>query len=365
MSAEHPGKKIEALLNASRMSRKELAERTSVSEKHISTLISGERNITASFARKLGYVFGNKLDAKYWQHLQAEYDLAELEQKEQNHISDDELTALKHLGDVVQYFVRQGKLEKSDSQNEQVIKLRSLLRISDLARMQKVSYNAAYRAQVKSNARVDPFVLFAWQSICETETRDIPVSSALNVELLEDRLGEIKTLMFDQIAEGMHKLQSILSECGIRFNVVRNFRGAPVQGFIKDLIEDRDGLPAHEMILCLTLRGARADSFWFTLFHEIAHIINGDYTAKFIDFDSVDNRIEIRANQYARDFLIDPDEYVRFVREHQNITWNNIEEFAQKVKVQPFIVLGRLQNDQILGWSAYPNHVVRYKWLED
>lgn len=366
MYAEHPGRKIEALLNANSMSRKELADRTCVSEKHISTLISGERNITASFARKLGYVFGRKLDAKYWQQLQAEYDLAELEKKDRYHITDDELSALKHLGDVVQYFVRRGKLKESDSENEQVIKLRSLLKISDLSFMPKVSYNAAYRAQVKSNARVDPYVLFAWQSICEAETMDIPVSSALNVELLKDRLGEIKALMFDQIADGMQKLQIIMSECGIRFNVVRNFRGAPVQGFIKNLIGERSGLPVHELILCLTLRGARADSFWFTLFHEIAHIINGDYTAKFVDFDSVDSKIEIRANQNARDFLIDPDEYVSFVRVHRTgISWDDIEGFAHKVRVQPFIVLGRLQNDQILGWSSFHSHVVRYKWLED
>ena len=77
MNAEHPGKKIEALLKANSMTRKELAARTAVTEKHISTLISGERNITASFARKLGCVFDG-YNASRWQQLQNEYDLSEL-----------------------------------------------------------------------------------------------------------------------------------------------------------------------------------------------------------------------------------------------------------------------------------------------
>ena len=69
------------------MSRKELATRTDVTEKHINTLISGERNITVSFAKKLGYIFPvSKIDpndprenAKYWQSLQNDYDISILQ----------------------------------------------------------------------------------------------------------------------------------------------------------------------------------------------------------------------------------------------------------------------------------------------
>jgi len=361
MNAEHPGKKIEALLKANSMSRKELAARTAVTEKHISTLISGERNITASFARKLGCVFDG-YGASRWQQLQNEYDLSELEKKERNSITDEEFAVLKHLGDIISYFESKGGISHADSKADKVLKLRGLLKISDLTLMPHVSYNAAYRAQLTSNALIDPYVLFAWQSICEIETRKLKASSALNVGLLKEKLGAIKNMMSDSISDVRQRLQDIMSECGIRFKVVRNFRGAPVQGFIKDITDEESG--NHELIMCLTIRRARADIFWFTLFHEIAHVLNGDYRAKFVDFSSESSEAENRADCFARDFLIPPEEYLAFTMEHRSPGWEDIEEFAKKVNVPPFIVLGRLQKDEIVDWSYCPDQVVMYKWIE-
>ena len=359
MKVEHPGKKIEALLKATGMSRKELAVRTTVTEKHINTLIAGEKKITTSYARKLGYVFDG-MDAAAWQKLQNDYDMAQAEEKELNSISDVELGILKNLDEVFKYLVRYHNLRKTNNPVEKVMELRKKLKISDLAFIPHISYNAAYRAQLTSNVRVDPYVLFAWQSICEIETSDIKISSALNVERLKDQLEKIKTLMFDGINEGIQKLQDILSGCGIAFNVVRNFRGAPVQGFIKHVTDNKY---SQKLILCLTLRRSRADTFWFTLFHEIAHILNGDYTAKFVDFDSANSAAEIKADKFARDFLIPPEEYMSFIQEHHDIRWVDIEQFAEQIKVKPFIVLGRLQKDQILDWSDYGDHVDMYKWV--
>lgn len=361
MNAEHPGKKIEALLKANSMTRKELAARTAVTEKHISTLISGERNITASFARKLGCVFDG-YNASRWQQLQNEYDLSELEKKERNSITDEEFAVLKHLSDVIRYFAGKGKIRESDSQADKVLRLRELLKISDLTLMPHVSYNAAYRAQLTSNALIDPYVLFAWQSICEIETGNLKASSALNTGLLKEKLAGIRALMSDSISDVRQRLQDIMSECGIRFKVVRNFRGAPVQGFIKDITDEESG--NHELIMCLTLRRARADIFWFTLFHEIAHVLNGDYRAKFVDFSSESSEAENRADSFARDFLIPPEEYLAFTMEHRSPGWEDIEEFAKKVNVPPFIVLGRLQKDEIVDWSYCPEQVVMYKWID-
>lgn len=48
---ENPGIVLERKIKNSEMSRKELAQRTSVTERHISTVISGERGISPSFAQ--------------------------------------------------------------------------------------------------------------------------------------------------------------------------------------------------------------------------------------------------------------------------------------------------------------------------
>lgn len=145
------------------------------------------------------------------------------------------------------------------------------------------------------------------------------------------------------------------AECGIAFQVVKNFRGAPVQGFIKETTAGR-------IIMCLTIRGKRADRFWFTLFHEIAHILNGDNKIRFVDFNSVHNKAEELADCFARDKLISPEQYKEFISSDNFTSLNAIRSFAKKIGVKPFIVLGRLQKDEFIEWSEYPNEITYYDW---
>ena len=333
------------------MSRKELAQRTNVTEKHICTIINGDKGISVAFARKLGYVF----DDIDWLKLQTEYENEQLRIKEANSVSSDEIEILKPLHEIMSYFIEKGFMHNDCGDVSKVIQLREFLKISDLTLIPNITYNAAYRAQLSSNVKVDPYVLFAWQRLCEEETKEIEMRNSLDVALLKKNIPEMKLMMFGDINQGISSLQNLFSECGIAFQVVKNFRGAPVQGFIKETAEQR-------LILCLTIRRQRADIFWFTLFHEIAHVLNNDYSKRFVDFDSLQSDIESKADKFASDTLIDSELYREFLRSSSYASWEQIEEFARKVNVQPFIVLGRLQNDKILDWSDYSNKVMKYSW---
>lgn len=348
----HPGEELQEKLNSSGMSRKELALRTNVTEKHICTIVNGDKGISTAFARKLGYVFETP---KYWIRLQAEYDAYQLNLQEEYEISQEEIKLLKSLRDIMAYFIDCGYMHNNCGDASKVIQLREFLQISDLTQIPKITYNAAYRAQLTTNVRVDPYVLFAWQRLCEKQTEDIPVKKHIDKDLLRNSVERIKKTMFGSINDGIQEIQEILAECGIAFQVVQNFRGAPVQGFIKETAEER-------LILCLTIRGKRADRFWFTLFHEIAHILNGDYKTRFVDFDSVQGKAEQLADQYASDILIAPEKYRQFILSRDCTSWERITAFAEAVGVKPFIVLGRLQNDEYLDWSEYSDKVVRYEW---
>ena len=350
-----PGVILKKMLKDSGMTNKELATRTGVTEKHISTILNGERKISPTFARKLGYVFK---DTKFWLNVQAEYDSEQLKIKEENEISDEEILILGNLKNIINYFIQKGWIHNNCGEPSKVMQLRKFLNVSDLLSIPNITYNAAYRAQIRTNIKVDPYVLFAWQRLCEKETENISVSKELNIEILKENIPKIKNLMFEDINTGIKKLTKIFAQCGIKFKVVKNFRGAPVQGFIKKISK-------NQLVLCLTLRGKRADRFWFTLFHEIAHILNNDYKNRFVDFDSGNNEIEIKADTVARNLLINPISYKNFIHSNEIITWSNIEEFSKKNNIRPFILLGRLQNDQILDWSDFSDKIVNYEWGED
>lgn len=68
----HPGETLTEVLQDRKMSQKELAIKTGVSEKYISAVISGQQNISSSFANKLEYALG--IEKEFWMNLQANYE---------------------------------------------------------------------------------------------------------------------------------------------------------------------------------------------------------------------------------------------------------------------------------------------------
>ena len=150
---KHPGEYLQDELNKSTMSRKELSLRTYVTEKHICTIVNGEKGISTAFAKKLGYVFK---DAGYWMNLQALFDEEQLNIQEKNNISKDEIKILKTLHDIMEYFIECGYIHNNCGDASKIIQLREFLQISDLTQIPKITYNAAYRAQLTTNVKVDP-----------------------------------------------------------------------------------------------------------------------------------------------------------------------------------------------------------------
>lgn len=344
----HPGETLLEILEEREMSQRELAIRTGMSEKHISTVLHGQKGISAAFAKKLEYALG--IESSFWMNLQANYDRELLEFEELNGISEQEIGILKNLKEVLDCWSSFGWIDTKASPVSVVLDLRMIFGMSNLLDTPKISYAAAYRAQCK-NSTVDPYVLFAWQRMCELLTKNIHITDGVDVNKLWDKIPEIKQVMFMRGNQIQKKLTSIFAECGIAFRIVPNFKGAPVQGFIKRADDS-------SLILCMTLRQKFADIFWFTLFHEISHILNGDTKNNFVDFDSVSGDIEARADRMAGEFLIDSKAYRVFIESAKYKTPQGIEEFAASQQIRDYIVLGRLMKEELIPWKARP----RYEW---
>ena len=344
----HPGETLQEILEDREMSQRELAIRTGVTEKHISTVIHGQKAISSAFAKKLEYALG--IEASFWMNLQTNYDQEILEFEELNNISKEELGLLKNLKDVIVYWSDLGWIDTTLNSAAQVIDLRVICGVSNLLDIPRTNYVAAYRAQVKKG-NIDPYTLFAWQKMCEKLTDDIVVADQIDVEKLKDKIPEIKQAMFLRANQIQKKLERIFAECGISFMIVPNFKGAPVQGLIKK--KDNGSL-----MLCITLRQKFADIFWFTLFHEISHIINGDTKTLFVDFDSVSSETEEKADNMAREFLIDSKAYKNFIDSGDYSSLRSIESFAESQNVKPYIVQGRLMKEKKIPWNCR----LRYDW---
>ena len=109
----------------------------------------------------------------------------------------------------------------------------------------------------------------------------------------------------------------------------------------------------------LTLRYKTDDQLWFTLFHELGHILLHRAKRSFVVDNAVEDltdRIvdpemqgyESEANRFAADTLIPPGELEEFLRKRE-FTNQTIPAFAERVGVGPGIVVGRLQHDNFLN----------------
>lgn len=346
----HPGETLKEVLEDRGMTQSELSIRTGVTAKHISTVLSGEKNISVSFAKKLEYALN--IEAEFWINLQSSYDKELIEFDELNSISDTEISIAKKLRLVFEFLVDKMILPACSHIEQKVLELRKFLSVSNLTAIPTLVSTGAFRAQTKVG--VDEYILYSWQRICEVLADSVEVES-LDANEQKEKLAElipsIKNLMFKSQSEFVAELKKMFSKIGIAFCVAPSFKGAPVQGFIKQKNE--------KTILCMTFRQKRADIFWFSLFHELGHLMNGDGKQKFIDFESVENDREKSADLFAQNSLINKQEYNNFINAG-DFTISKIKSFASQQNILPCVVIGRLQSDKYLKWTDYKSETIMY-----
>ncbi len=349
----HPGETLKEILEDKNMLQEELAERTGFSPKHISEVVNGKKGISPKLAKSLEYVFG--IPATFWINLQGIYDKEIVEFEEKNNISKNEFEIAKKIRPVLEYAVKLKLIDKISNDTEGVLVSRNICGVQNLTYMEKILSNqVAYRTATKQ--KVNPYILYTWQRVCELLAKKESNANYYNKTVLINNLENIKKLMFEENPNEMiKKLKDIFNECGITFELVKHFTGAPVQGFIEK--------KENRMILCMTIRQSYADIFWFTLFHEIGHILNGDIEYNKIDYYVENEEKENEADEFAKNLLINKDDYNSYINK-SDFSKESIIAFSKNQKVQPYIVIGRLQKDKKIEYNQYSDLKVRYKYKQ-
>lgn len=109
------------------------------------------------------------------------------------------------------------------------------------------------------------------------------------------------------------------------------------------------------------------DHFWFTFYHECAHLLLHSRKQVFIDVmqgkGSASMAQENEANAWAADFLIPAAAMRRFIRSFEGGE-EEILDFAEDIGIAPGIVVGQLQHNGIVGFKDM-NHLRQRFELEE
>lgn len=352
----HPGETIADVLEERGITQAELAARADVSPAYVSNVIAGKRDISSKFAMALEYALG--VPKSFWLNLQANYDAELLELNEADTVTDEERVALQSLREIISFLKKRNMMPNNQSRGDAVLSLRKIFCMSDISKLGTLVAVGAFR--VSKTATVDPIVMGAWLRLCQIIIeQDSKTVARFDVKNVGQMISELKSIMTNQQSDLQNDLRNVMARYGIKFSVVHNFRGAPVHGYIS---QNKNG----EYQMVLTIRGSFADIFWFSLFHEIGHIVNGDVSkvSGFIDvLNDADANREKAADKFASDALLDPESYSRFV-ENGDYTINAIIKYAGSQNVAPYIVIGRLQREGRVRYNWYSQYKQRYKWAE-
>lgn len=349
----HPGETLKEVLEEKNISQKDLAIRAGVTPAFVSKVIAGEKDISRKFAKGLEYALG--VDAAFWLNLQANYDAELLEVNEADSIDEKELSvyAILKKAKIVDYLRNCCSIPADTKREECLLQVRRVLKLSNLSSLSQLQTTGAFR--ISDKVEYDPYVLGAWIRICRMLAEQNTVHNHFDKDCIASLVYDLKNLMNSYDTDLQTDISTLMARYGINFTIVRHFSGAPVQGFIS--------LDDGVLQMFLTIRHSYADIFWFSLFHELGHVVNGDVSVNFFDCGS-DAVIEKKADLFASSCLLNTKTYESFLAE-KDFSISAINSYSVSEGIPPYIVIGRLQNEKIIGFDMYQQYKPKYKWNDD
>ena len=339
--ATPPGATIKEQLNDRGMSQKEFAARMDMSEKHISKLVNGEVQLTPETAVRLEMVLG--VPAKFWNNLEAIYREKIIKSEEENAMDADIEIAKQFPYSEMAKF---GWVPQTRDAKEKVINLRKYFEVVDLSLLEsnQITRIACRRLAITEKGDL---ALMAWAQEAKIKARDIE-TSLIDIKGLTSAIPEIKKMTVLKPKEFCHRIKKNLADCGVALIFLPHLKGSFLQG--------ASFMDGNKIVVGLTARGKDADKFWFSLFHELAHIVLGHVGEP----NGTSEDDEKAADKWSGDMLISPDDF-EFFKTNRDYSEKAVRKFAKVQGIAPGIVVGRMQREGMIKYSMLNDLKEKYE----
>jgi HTH-type transcriptional regulator/antitoxin HigA len=354
--AIHPGELLEEALVELGMSQAELANRMGRPKQMINEIVKGKKSITSTTALELEDVLG--IPSHIWLGLESEYQIVLARAQERKQM-EEESRLISHFpyAELAKY----GLVKTTRKAIEKVEELKRFFGVARLAQISQVkAYQPAFR--VSDHKSVSHEAIASWIQAGRIRAAEIK-TAPFDKKRLKASLLEIRDAMsMEDVNHAIEKIREMLASCGVAFVLLPHFKKTKVNG-ATFWIDDR-----NKAVIVMSLKGGYSDMFWFSLFHEIGHILLHDKREVFLEDGYSDTALEQQeeeANRFARDFLIPPDRFEQFT-DKGDFSPQAAEMFAEDLGIKPSIVIGRLMHDGWVKFGDYRLNPMRnqYKWAD-
>lgn len=345
-----PGETIADLLDEKDMTQTQLAQRLGVSLKHVNQIVKGSASISPALALGLEKVLGPT--ATFWLNREAQHQatLARLR----------ELESFDDMADWASQFpiaeLKKTPYFNAGARGNHLVD--EVLRFFGIASpSQWVDPCVAFR---KTQAyESDRHALSAWLRVGEIEAQTIPCA-AYDQDRFLDVLESARGMTRLPPSEWQPKLEKSCAAAGVAVVVVDTFAKARANGATR-------WITPGKALIQLSLRYRWEDIFWFTFFHEAAHVVLHRKKDVFVDrelfiettgrrgdspTDPGEQKLEAEADRFAARTLIP----ARYERRLPDLRLADIPAFADQLGIAPAIVVGRMQHEGRLPYNQ-GNHL--------
>lgn len=277
-----PGATVKEQLDDRGMTQKEFAARMDMSQKHVSKLINGEVQLMPDTARKLELVLG--VPASFWSNLEAHYRDQLAKTAAENEM-DEDIALSKRFP--YREMMRLGWLPETRNPTERVTHLRQFF---EVVRLSLVGEGLVPCVAHRRKAGAADAALWSWAQKAKVEARNTDVG-AINIGLLEEKLPMIRSMANWEPSKFCPELVCQLAECGVAIVFLPHLSGVGVCG-----ATFYDG---RKIVCAISACGIDADKFWFSLFHELGHIVCGHLSVS----HGTTEAQEREADSFSRDWL--------------------------------------------------------------
>ncbi len=356
-----PGDTIADLMRERGWTSAQLAARLDLSVKNLNLLIDGEMTITNDLAFKLATVLGSS--ALFWLRREAAYrqQSAQLNSHHRYQQWHDWLTKFP-----LQELKKAGILSDrrlSDRTKTQFVE--ELLSFFSIASPQQ--WDTLYRRLQGNFRRVhntdtNVGAITAWLRLGEIAVEEMYgeayYDERVNIEYSSEKfktaIAEIRKLTTCKPEDFQKQMQVLCSNAGVILIFIPAIPKAKVSGVAR-------WITRKNPMIQMSLFGKSNDKFWFTFFHEAAHILlhadekDSIFLDDNLEVDS-ENPRENEANEFAENILI-PAESPDFESIKQYPSEEIIRDFAYDIGIHPGIVVGRLQKENVISYRSSLNQL--------
>lgn len=332
----------------------DLAEVMGFTVKHLNKILQDKQPVTLDVARILGEVFNTS--AEYWVNINTGYRLW-LSQEKTEKEKEADLKAIIYERMPVKDMLVKKWLQPFKSATE------LSKQVVDFWGWKKLDFSILDEQYLpfltrKSDAwnQFNASYAITWYRKALIEADNF-THLPYNKQNLEKIFEQLSTYTIEET--GINQFIKELEAAGVIFFVLPHLQ--------KTYLDGAAFFSGKNPVIVYTGRYKRIDNFWFTVVHEIAHILNhlDDETPFVLDnFKAGDvSKMETEANMLAAEKLKHT-QIIDYLESYLGyLPVSRVEECAAEYKIHPSIIIGKLAHEKKISYSnqsLYNDNVLKY-----